>query len=224
LEGPLTDAVVDVADRVATVHAPIVGPMHGAGTARRQTAGVPSPAPVHLCFVCLGNICRSPTAEGVMAALVAEAGLSERIVVDSAGTAGWHRGEPPDPRATAEARRRGVQLTSRASAFAPGDAAAYDLVLAMDRQNLADLHERTQPEHRDSIRLLRDFDPACGPDDRWGGEVPDPWSGGDEGFAVVYDLIESACRGLLAHLRERLDGDADGRSTDQAPQPPSASA
>jgi protein-tyrosine phosphatase len=197
--------------------------MHDSGRARRQTAEVPARAPVHLCFVCLGNICRSPTAEGVMAALVAEAGLSEIIVVDSAGTAGWHRGEPPDPRSMAEARRRGVELRSRASAFAPGDAAAYDLVLAMDRQNLADLRERTEPEQRHRIRLLREFDPACHDDDRWDGEVPDPWSGGEEGFALVYDLIEAASRGLLAHLRDRLDGDVDG-PTAQASQPPSASA
>ncbi|HEY6533830.1 MAG TPA: low molecular weight protein-tyrosine-phosphatase [Acidimicrobiales bacterium] len=176
-------------------------------------------APIHLCFVCLGNICRSPTAEGVMAALVAEAGLADVIVVDSAGTAGWHRGEAPDPRATAEARRRGVELTSRASAFAPGDAAAYDLVLAMDRQNLSDLLDRTpEPELRPRLRLLREFDPALGRDDRWNGEVPDPWSGGEEGFAVVYDLIEAACRGLLDHLRRGPDG-----GTAQPSQPPRAS-
>ena len=156
--------------------------------------------PTRLCFVCLGNICRSPTAEGVMATLVAEAGLSDRIVVDSAGTGGWHRGEPPDQRARAEARRRGVELTSRASTFMPGDATAYDLVLAMDRSNLADLRDRTEPALHGRLRLLRHFDPSLRPDDRWGGEVPDPWAGGDDGFVVVYDLIEAACRGLLDHL------------------------
>jgi protein-tyrosine phosphatase len=163
--------------------------------------------PVHLCFVCLGNICRSPTAEGVMARLVAEAGLADRVLVDSAGTAGWHRGELPDPRARAEARRRGVDLTSRASAFRPGDAHAYDLVLAMDRSNLADLRDLTpEPELQERLVLLRRFDPALPPDDRWDGEVPDPWSGGDDGFAVVYDLIEAACRGLLDHVRTEMLG------------------
>jgi len=162
------------------------------------------PGPVRLCFVCLGNICRSPTAEGVMAALVAEAGLSDRIVVDSAGTGSWHRGELPDPRARAEARRRGVELTSRASTFQRGDAGAYDLVLAMDHANRTDLLDRTDPEHRSRIRLLREFDPALADDDRWGGEVPDPWAGGDDGFVVVYDLVEAACRGLLGHVRQEL--------------------
>ena len=163
------------------------------------------PSPVRLCFVCLGNICRSPTAEGVMAALVEKAGLGGRIEVDSAGTGDWHRGELPDDRARAEARRRGIELTSRASTFRPGDAHAYDLVLAMDRSNLADLLDRTpEPALRERIRLLRDFDPALTPDDRWGGEVPDPWAGGEQGFVVVYDLIEAACRGLLDHVRTEL--------------------
>jgi protein-tyrosine phosphatase len=179
---------------------------------------VPAAEPIRLCFVCLGNICRSPTAEGVMAALVAEAGLSDAIVVDSAGTAGWHRGEPPDPRSAAEARRRGVELTSRASTFAPGDAAAYDLVLAMDHQNRADLLDRTpEPELRDRIRLLREFDPATRADDRWDGDVPDPWSGGEDGFVVVHDLIEAACRGLLEHLRTAIDVPP---GAGQEPQPP----
>jgi protein-tyrosine phosphatase len=161
--------------------------------------------PVRLCFVCLGNICRSPTAEGVMASLVAEAGLDDQIEVDSAGTGDWHRGELPDPRSRAEARRRGVELTSRASTFRAGDAHAYDMVLAMDRSNLADLHDLTaEPSLRSRIRLLREFDPALAPDDRWGGEVPDPWSGGDQGFVVVFDLIEAACRGLLDHVQREL--------------------
>jgi protein-tyrosine phosphatase len=168
-------------------------------------------APVRLCFVCLGNICRSPTAEGVMAALVDEAGLTGSIEVDSAGTGDWHRGELPDSRARAEARRRGVELTSRASTFRPGDAHAYDLVLAMDRSNLADLLDRTpEPELRERIHLLRAFDPALTADDRWGGEVPDPWAGGEQGFVVVYDLVEAACRGLLDHVRRTMPLPQDG--------------
>ena len=162
--------------------------------------------PVRVCFVCLGNICRSPTAEGIMTALVADAGLSEVIEVHSAGTAAWHRGELPDERARAEARRRGIELTSRASAFMAGDAEFYDLVLAMDRSNLIDLLDRTaDPILHDRIRLLRTFDPALTSDDAHDGEVPDPWYGGDDGFAYVYDLIDAACRGLLDHITaERL--------------------
>ena len=140
---------------------------------------------MRLCFVCLGNICRSPTAEGVMAALVAEAGLGDRIVVDSAGTgelapgrAARRHGLAPRP------HDAGVELTSRASTFLPGDALAYDLVLAMDRSNLADLRDRTDPALHRRLRLLREFDPALGDDDRWDGEVPDPWAGGDDGFVV----------------------------------------
>jgi len=140
-----------------------------------------------------------------MVALVEADGLGDRIMVDSAGTGSWHRGELPDRRARAEARRRGIDLTSRASAFLPGDAHAYDLVLAMDHSNLADLRDRTpEPVLQARLRLLREFDPALRPDDRWGGEVPDPWAGGDDGFVVVYDLIEAACRGLLAHVRDEL--------------------
>lgn len=160
--------------------------------------------PYRLCFVCLGNICRSPTAEGIMIAQVAEVGLSDRIEVHSAGTAGWHRGEPADPRARQEARRRGIELTSRASTFLPGDAEFYDLVLAMDRSNHRDLLDRSAPDHHPRIRLLRDFDPACTDDDPWNGEVPDPWSGGDDGFRLVFDLIDAACRGLLIDIRATL--------------------
>lgn len=161
--------------------------------------------PVRLCFVCLGNICRSPTAEGIMAARVADLGLSEVIEVHSAGTAGWHRGELPDQRSRAEARSRGIELTSRASAFMAGDTAFYDLVLAMDRSNLRDLEDRTpEPELRGRIHLLRSFDPSLADGDPWNGEVPDPWSGGADGFATVFDLIDAACQGLLDHIRTTM--------------------
>lgn len=140
-----------------------------------------------------------------MIARVADAGLSGSIEVHSAGTAGWHRGELPDARARAEARRRGIELTSRASSFMSGDASFYDLVLAMDTSNLRDLLDRTpEPEMRTRIRLLRSFDPALGDDDPWNGEVPDPWSGGDDGFTAVFDLIDAACEGLLDHIRTSM--------------------
>lgn len=161
--------------------------------------------PVRLCFVCLGNICRSPTAEGIMRALVADAGLSASIEVSSAGTIASHRGELPDPRSREEARRRGLELVSRASRFHPGDADYYDLVLAMDRSNLTDLHDLTaDARHHDRIVLLRTFDPGLRADDPWRGEVPDPYYGSADGFATVFDLIDAACRGLLDHVRESM--------------------
>lgn len=163
--------------------------------------------PIRLCFVCLGNICRSPTAEGIMSALVADAGLSDRVEVHSAGTGDWHTGEPADPRAREEAERRGVELRCRASTFRAGDTAFYDLVLAMDRRNLADLHALTpEPELRERLRLFREFDPALTADDTYDAEVPDPWFRGDGGFVVVYDLVEAACRGLLVHVHDEMLG------------------
>ena len=170
----------------------------------RQTHGMnqSEDEPLRLCFVCLGNICRSPTAEGVMRSLVENAGLSSVIEVHSAGTAGWHRGELPDDRARAEARRRGIELTSKASTFHPGDASFYDLVLAMDHANERDLRDRTEPALHDRIIRLRKFDPALTPTDPWDGDVPDPWAGSEDGFIEVYDLIEAACRGLLVHIQE----------------------
>jgi protein-tyrosine phosphatase len=165
--------------------------------------------PYRVCFVCLGNICRSPTAEGIMAALVAEAGWSGRIEVHSAATSDWHTGKLPDDRARAEASRRGVELTSRACTFRPGDAGFYDLVLAMDASNRADLLARSDPAHHDRIRLVRQFDPDADGDL----DVPDPWSGGDDGFRQVFDLLDSACRGLLASLVDTL-GDLRGPALD----------
>ena len=136
-----------------------------------------------------------------MRSLVNDAGLSSSVEIHSAGTAGWHRGELPDERARAEAQRRGIELTSRASTFLPGDASFYDLVLAMDSTNERDLRDRTDPALHDRIVRLRKFDPALTPADPWDGDVPDPWSGGEDGFVAVYDLIEDACRGLLVHLQ-----------------------
>jgi protein-tyrosine phosphatase len=153
---------------------------------------------MRLVFVCLGNICRSPTAHGVMRHLVREAGLADQISVDSAGTGDWHLGEPPDVRTQATAKRRGVALDHRAQRFTAKDFARYDLILAMDRNNQRDL-ERMAPTDADraKVRLLRSFDPAAPKD----AEVPDPYYGGAQGFEEVYDVVEAACRGLLAHLR-----------------------
>jgi protein-tyrosine phosphatase len=152
-----------------------------------------------VCFVCLGNLCRSPTAEGVLRALVEAEGLGSAIEIDSAGTGGWHEGAPPDARATAAAARRGIVLTGRARPFREDDFARFEYVIAMDRSNLRDLHTLAPgPDARSRVALLRDFDPGSRP----GSDVPDPYYGGDDGFDRVLDLCEAGCRGLLERLRE----------------------
>jgi protein-tyrosine phosphatase len=159
--------------------------------------------PIRLLFVCMGNICRSPTAEGVMRALLREQGLEDVVEVDSAGTGAWHVGDPPDARATAAARARGITLEGAARAVTRADFADYDLILAADRRNLRDLAGIVPAEARSRVHLLRDFDPASdGAPDL---DVPDPYYGGDDGFEHVLDLVDAACRGLLDRLR------ADGR-------------
>jgi protein-tyrosine phosphatase len=152
-----------------------------------------------ICFVCLGNICRSPTAHGVMARLVDDAGLADAITIDSAGTAAYHVGELPDPRSREAARQRGFALTHRARQFVVADFARFDLVLAMDRQNLMSLH-KLAGSRPGQIALLRSFDPMAEAD----AEVPDPWHGGADGFETVLDQCERACAGVLAHVRARL--------------------
>jgi protein-tyrosine phosphatase len=152
---------------------------------------------VHLCFVCLGNICRSPTAAGVMRHRIREAGLDRHITVESAGTGGWHVGELPDERARAEARRRGIDIDDPAQQFGTGDFGRFDLVLAMDRENVDDLRRLARSEDdRSKIHLLRDFDPAS----PRGAAVPDPYYGGPDGFSDVFDQVDAACAGLLEHL------------------------
>jgi protein-tyrosine phosphatase len=160
-------------------------------------------AVVRLLFVCMGNICRSPTAEGVMRGLLREQDLEDRVEVDSAGTGDWHVGSPPDARATAAARSRGITLAGAARVIARSDFEDFDLILAADRRNLRQLRAVAPPDARSRIHLLREFDPASdGAPDL---DVPDPYYGGDEGFENVLDLVEAACRGLLDALR------ADGR-------------
>jgi protein-tyrosine phosphatase len=148
----------------------------------------------------MGNICRSPTAEGVMRNLLREQGLEDEIQIDSAGTGAWHVGNPPDRRATAAARRRGIVLEGAARQVRPSDFEEYDLLLVADRENLADLRAVAPDEAaRAKVRLLREFDPASdGAPDL---DVPDPYYGGPDGFEDVLDLVEAACRGLLAEVR-----------------------
>ena len=157
---------------------------------------------MRILFVCLGNICRSPTAEGVMRHMLREAGLEDRVQVDSAGTGGWHVGAPPDERATAAAQARGIALEGAARRFEVEDFDDYDLILAMDRENLRDLR-RLAPddEARAKVRMLREFDPASRGDAAAGDlDVPDPYYGGARGFDDVIDLVQAACRGLLEQI------------------------
>jgi low molecular weight protein-tyrosine phosphatase len=163
-------------------------------------------------FVCLGNICRSPTAEAVMARLVAEAELEHAIELDSAGTGAWHVGSPPDERATAAAAARGVTMRGAARQVTDDDFHAFDLLLAMDAENHRVLRASApHPEAAAKVRMLREFDPASS--DAVSLDVPDPYYGGPDGFDNVLDLVEAACAGLLAELRESA-GDRAAASGD----------
>lgn len=155
---------------------------------------------VRVLFVCLGNICRSPSAEGVFRSLVEQAGLSDQIEIDSCGTGNWHVGKSPDDRAQQAARRRGIDISDlRARQIRAEDLDRFDYVLVMDRQNLADVRAIWQQNGGTRPALFLDFGPS-GHD-----EVPDPYYGGHEGFETVLDMIEEAGRGLLADIRGRLD-------------------
>jgi low molecular weight protein-tyrosine phosphatase len=155
-------------------------------------------SPVRVCFVCLGNICRSPTAEGVFRHLVAEAGLTASFEIDSAGTAGYHSGEAPDHRARAAGKRAGIQVDGAARQFLASDFARFDFVIAMDASNSNDLRKLApHAEAAAKIRLLRSFDPEAPKD----APVPDPYYGDDAGFDHVLELCRSACRHLLQEIR-----------------------
>lgn len=160
-----------------------------------SAAGRPGNAPPRILFVCLGNICRSPAAEGVMRALAARRGIA--VALDSAGTGGWHVGEKPDPRMRAAAAARGMPIEDlRARQVSAKDFARFDHVIAMDRSNRADLAAMTPGGAVGKLSMMLD----------WGshpGEVPDPYYGGEDGFEHVLDLLEDACAGLLDHLEGR---------------------
>lgn len=154
---------------------------------------------VRVLFVCLGNICRSPTAEGVFRGVVERAGLLTHIEIDSAGTHAYHLGEPPDARAQEAARRRGIELGGlRGRKATRADIERFDYILAMDEENLAHLQAISPTGLDEKIRLFLEFAP-----DRPEREVPDPYFGGEHGFERVLDMIEEAAHGLLAHLRKR---------------------
>jgi len=150
-------------------------------------------------FVCMGNICRSPTAQGVFRKLVAEAGLESSVQVESAGTHSYHVGEPPDTRAVQAAKRRGVEIADlRARQVTQDDFRDFDLILAMDWENLALLQQQCPRAHKHKLHLLMRF---AGEHDA--ATVPDPYYGGPEGFNTVLDYVEDACQGLIEVVRKR---------------------
>ncbi len=152
-------------------------------------------SPHKIIFVCLGNICRSPTAEGVLRNQVSERGLENLFEIDSAGTGDWHLGHPPDKRATEAALARGIDLSPlRARQITARDMLYYDTIIAMDNQNLARLKSLAPADQQYKVRLLLQYGNS---ENR---EVPDPYYGGDHGFDLVLDLIEASCRELLDKL------------------------
>ena len=153
---------------------------------------------VKVLFVCMGNICRSPTAEGVFRSIVNEAGLQDNIHIDSAGTHAYHVGNEPDPRAQAAARKRNIDLSDqRARKVDAEDFNRFDYVLAMDESNYSDL-EYVSNSGTDNLSLFLEFSNNSNQH-----EVPDPYYGGDQGFELVLDLIEDASRGLLDDIRQK---------------------
>ena len=156
---------------------------------------------VEVCFVCLGNICRSPLAQGVFEALVKEEGLQDRIITSSAGVGHRHVGNPPDPRMQQTAHEHGIQLNSRARQFQASDFKQMDLVLAMDHSNLSALQQmRPAPELTDKLSQFRFFDPQHNNIL----DVPDPYYGGGKGFETVYQIVERTCPKVLEHLKTKL--------------------
>ena len=157
---------------------------------------------IQILMVCMGNICRSPTAQAVLQAKVAQAGLTQRVLIDSAGTHNYHPGSPPDDRSQAHALRRGLDLSAlRARQIHPDDYADFDLILAMDWDNLALLQVDCPPQHAIKLKLLMEF---AHPNAGLGAVVPDPYHGGSGGFDQVLDLTDAACEGLLQHLTRTL--------------------
>lgn len=152
---------------------------------------------IRVLFVCLGNICRSPAAEGVMRRVVDEAGDADRWVIDSAGIGSWHTGQLPDKRMRVHAARRGLELTHRARQVRTADFDDFDLIIGMDASNIDDLHELApSPEAERKIVSMMDF--ATSPALR--DHVPDPYYDGAEGFELVLDLLDDACRGLFLQI------------------------
>jgi protein-tyrosine phosphatase len=184
-----------------------VGQAREEGGATRLPARTPNGGvPFRVLFVCLGNICRSPTAEGVMRALVEQAGLQHSVQLDSAGTGAWHVGSPPDRRAAEAASVRGIALDGAARQVRAQDFLDFDLLVAMDRENMRELRRQAPGEdERAKVRLLREFDPVGARAGAGAGsgdlDVPDPYSGAAGGFDEVFELVNAACAGLLEQIR-----------------------
>ncbi len=154
---------------------------------------------VKVLFVCMGNICRSPTAQGVFQRLIDEAGLTQSICLDSAGTISYHVGRPPDERAQQAASERGYDLSAyRARQVSSVDAARFDYIVVMDETNLLDVRSQFPKESWSKVQLLMDYAPGG----RKGQEVPDPYAGGADDFERVLDLVEKAAQGLLERIRQ----------------------
>lgn len=155
---------------------------------------------ISVLFVCLGNICRSPLAEAVFRQVVAEAGLEAHFRIDSAGTSGYHDGDPPDRRTAEVAGRRGVEVIGASRQVTAEDVSAFDYLVVMDEDNLRAVKRLVKSAPGDAeVRLFREFDPEADDDM----EVPDPYFGGPDGFEIVHDLVERSARGLLEHIVER---------------------
>lgn len=156
-----------------------------------------------VCFVCTGNICRSPMAESVFRARVAEDGLDGRVEVDSAGTGGWHEGDGADPRTVSVLQEHGYDGAHTARQFQPSWFSRLDLVIALDHGHLKALRRLApSPEDAAKVRLLRSYDPSAGDDL----DVPDPYYGGMDGFEECLEMVEAASEGLLAAVREDVEG------------------
>jgi protein-tyrosine phosphatase len=168
-------------------------------TRARESGALSHNRPIGVLFVCLGNICRSPLAEGVFLHKVAERGLADRFRVDSAGTGGWHEGEPADPRSCAVAKEYGVALPSRARKVRRSDFKDFDYLIAMDHQNYDDLLSMGAPAEK--LSLLLEYDQS-----HHLKEVPDPYYGGPEGFQTIYKLIDRACDCLIDAILKPSEG------------------
>jgi protein-tyrosine phosphatase len=152
---------------------------------------------IKVLFVCLGNICRSPLAEGIFKHRVKMAGLEKKIMVDSAGTSGWHIGHSPDPRSVDVAMKHGILLDSFGRKAVVEDFAGFDYIIAMDRENFRDLDNlrKSMKDSKANLALMRDFD-----DVDPGADVPDPYYGGDDGFRRVFDMLDRSCVVLLEEI------------------------
>lgn len=149
-------------------------------------------------FVCLGNICRSPLAEGIMSHRITEAGLADKIEVDSCGTSNYHIGDKPDVRTRTNAKKNGISLNHLGRQLTEMDLEEFDFILAMDRSNHQNIMRlKNASKHISKIKLMREFDPAQGD------EVPDPYYGGEQGFQEVFEILDRSVEGFISHLRSQ---------------------